>query len=115
MEKLWDEVKEKCLVNASKCVDEGNIKEAERLLKMALWVPDTREVNTKVEGCLDLNKIDETVKKQEEHMQELQELARPMVEFLRSHYHPYTTVSVSYDRIKLDETTLWIPQNDYAD
>lgn len=38
MKSSWDEVKEKCLVKASRCMEEGSFAEAERLLNMALGV-----------------------------------------------------------------------------
>lgn len=38
MKDLWEEVKEKCLDNASKCMEDGAFEEAERLLNMALGI-----------------------------------------------------------------------------
>lgn len=114
MKNLWEEVKEKCLDNASKCMEDGAFEEAERLLKMALEIHNAIETEIDLTTDCGSDCIGETVKLQEDQMNELQELARPVVEFLRKNYHPYAIVTISYDRIKLDETTLWIPQNDYA-
>lgn len=111
MEKLWDELKEKCLTNANKCLKIGEFEEAERLLNMALGISNATAPSELQPG----EYIEEKVRTQERQMQELEGLARPIIEFLRENYHPYTTVVIGYDKIQLDETTLWIPQNDYAD
>ena len=38
MKSSWDDVKDKCLVNANKCLEAGLFEDAERLLYMALGI-----------------------------------------------------------------------------
>lgn len=123
MKSSWDEVKEKCLVKASRCMEEGSFAEAERLLNMALGVHNAidPEMQPTVDFKLGNSTIaDETIsmeyesldaaeKKETDQMEELAALAQPIIEHLRKNHHPYMTVVVTADRISLEETQMWVP------
>lgn len=42
---------------------------------------------------------------------ELEELGKPVVEFLKTHYHPHARVVISMDKISLQEDIIGIPIN----
>lgn len=51
----------------------------------------------------------------EKQMKKIEELAMPLVNFLRDNFHPYVTIVIAPNRISLEETQLWVPVIDDAD
>lgn len=123
MKSSWDEVKEKCLVNANKCLEAGLFEDAERLLNMALgihnaFIPgmqptvDFKLGNSAIADetiSMEYESLDAAEKKETDQMEELAALAQPIIEHLRKNRHPYMTVVVTADRISLEETQMWVP------
>ena len=123
MKNLWEEVKEKCLDNASKCMEDGAFKDAERLLKMALGIHNAvaSEIQPVIDfGCgtltaddktisLEYESLDSNEKEEADQMEVLATLAQPIIEYLRKNHHPYMSVVVIADRVSLEETQMWVP------
>ena len=42
-------------------------------------------------------------------MEELQELCMPLIKYLRKNHHPHTTLTITDDKIQLDESLIGIP------